>query len=77
MLAGGDTEFQSKCPSKMNELAHGGRTALFVSHNITAVEALCKSAIYLDSGSLRMSGATSDVVSGYSKSNAKTSLHVG
>ena len=52
VLAVGDSEFQKKCLGKMNEVARGGRTVLFVSHNVTAVEALCKSAIFLESGKL-------------------------
>jgi lipopolysaccharide transport system ATP-binding protein len=67
VLAVGDTEFQNKCLGKMGEIARGGRTVLFVSHNMLAVEALCKSAIFLDAGELRTTGKPRDVVSAYTK----------
>src|SRR5206468_10594025 len=41
VLAVGDAEFQKKCLGKMGEVARGGRTVLFVSHNMTAIRALC------------------------------------
>jgi ABC-type polysaccharide/polyol phosphate transport system, ATPase component len=52
VLAVGDAEFQKKCLGKMSEVAHGGRTVLFVSHNMNAVERLCQFVICLDRGSL-------------------------
>jgi lipopolysaccharide transport system ATP-binding protein len=52
VLAVGDAEFQKKCLGKMDEVAKGGRTVLFVSHNMSAVEQLCNRAIWLDSGKL-------------------------
>ncbi len=67
VLAVGDSEFQKKCLGKMDEVARGGRTVLFVSHNIVAVEALCKSALFLDSGRLKMVGTPRDVLSEYAK----------
>jgi ABC-type polysaccharide/polyol phosphate transport system ATPase subunit len=50
VLAVGDAEFQKKCLGKMQEVAKGGRTVLFVSHNMGAVRALCSQAIILDKG---------------------------
>jgi lipopolysaccharide transport system ATP-binding protein len=67
VLAVGDSEFQKKCLGKMDEVARGGRTVLFVSHNMTAVESLCKSVIFLNSGELKMIGRPRDVVSAYAK----------
>jgi lipopolysaccharide transport system ATP-binding protein len=67
VLAVGDNEFQKKCLGKIDEVARGGRTVLFVSHNMTAVEGLCKSAIFLDSGELKMIGRPREVVSAYAK----------
>jgi lipopolysaccharide transport system ATP-binding protein len=67
VLAVGDTEFQNKCLGKMGEIARGGRTVLFVSHNMLAIEALCKSAIFLDAGGLRMTGRPINVISEYTK----------
>jgi lipopolysaccharide transport system ATP-binding protein len=50
VLAVGDAEFQKKCLGKMSEVAVGGRTILFVSHNLSAVTRICKQAIVLDQG---------------------------
>jgi lipopolysaccharide transport system ATP-binding protein len=52
VLAVGDAEFQKKCLGKMGEAAKGGRTVLFVSHNMGAVVQLCKRALILESGAL-------------------------
>jgi len=52
VLAVGDAEFQKKCIGKMDQVAKGGRTVLFVSHNMSAVEQLCNRAVWLDSGKL-------------------------
>jgi lipopolysaccharide transport system ATP-binding protein len=65
VLAVGDTEFQKKCISKMREVAGGGRTVLFVSHNMAAVRSLCERAIRLDKGTVMDDGPTSDVVNRY------------
>jgi lipopolysaccharide transport system ATP-binding protein len=67
VLAVGDHEFQKKCLGKMDEVARGGRTVLFVSHDLTAIEALCKTAIFLDSGHLRLIGRPKEVVTAYTK----------
>jgi lipopolysaccharide transport system ATP-binding protein len=50
VLAVGDAEFQKKCMGKMQDVARGGRTVLFVSHDMAAIEALCSAAIVLSSG---------------------------
>ena len=50
VLAVGDAEFQRKCLGKMSEVAREGRTILFVSHNMNAVERLCQRVIWLDRG---------------------------
>lgn len=54
VLAVGDFEFQKKCLGKMKSVAKGGRTVLFVSHNMNAMQQLCSRAIWLDHGSIRM-----------------------
>lgn len=54
VLAVGDAQFQKKCLGKMKEVTGEGRTVLFVSHNMQAVEQLCTSGILLDHGSLKM-----------------------
>jgi lipopolysaccharide transport system ATP-binding protein len=56
VLAVGDAEFQKKCLGKMGEVAKSGRTVLFVSHQMNAVESLCTSVLQLDRGNLRYLG---------------------
>lgn len=65
VLAVGDAEFQSKCLGKMGDVARSGRTVLFVSHNMAAVENLCNRVILLGSGAIKRSGAPSEVVHAY------------
>jgi lipopolysaccharide transport system ATP-binding protein len=72
VLAVGDYEFQRRCLGKMNEVAHGGRTVLFVSHNMTAIEELCPQSILLKNGRIERSGPTHQVVAHYLSS---TSAH--
>jgi len=62
VLAVGDGEFQKKCLGKMGEVAAHGRTVLFVSHNMLAVQKLCPHAIMLKQGKIHCIGNTSDVV---------------
>ena len=54
VLAVGDTEFQKKCLGKMGEVAKGGRTVLFVSHNMGAVERICREGIFLENGRIKL-----------------------
>ena len=56
VLAVGDAEFQKKCLGRMSEVAAGGRTVLFVSHNMNAVEGLCTTALCLEGGSVKGHG---------------------
>jgi lipopolysaccharide transport system ATP-binding protein len=65
VLAVGDARFQKKCLGKMDEVARGGRTVLFVSHNMAAVQRLCTRAVLLVSGRLHADAAPSEVVSRY------------
>ncbi|WMW23236.1 ABC transporter ATP-binding protein [Methanolobus mangrovi] len=65
VLAVGDAAFQKKCLGKMEEVAEGGRTVLFVSHNMGAVNNLCSKAIWLQSGLIRQIGDTHDIVTKY------------
>jgi lipopolysaccharide transport system ATP-binding protein len=65
VLAVGDAAFQKKCLGKMGDVARGGRTVLFVSHNMTAVKSLCKRAILLRDGGLSLDGNTERVVGDY------------
>lgn len=65
VLAVGDAQFQKKCLGKMGEVAGSGRTVLFVSHNMAAIQALCKKAFLLEQGRLLQSGSVADVLSTY------------
>ena len=65
VLAVGDSEFQKKCLGKMGDVAKGGRTVLFVSHNMAAVTALCKRAILLAKGRVVHDGDVEDIVGEY------------
>ena len=65
VLAVGDAAFQKKCLTVMEDLRKGGRTVLFVSHNMAAVENLCSRGIWIDSGQVRMDAATHDVIRAY------------
>lgn len=65
VLAVGDAAFQKKCIGKVNEVAKHGRTVLFVSHDISAVNALCERAILLHEGAILRSGETEDVTRFY------------
>jgi lipopolysaccharide transport system ATP-binding protein len=62
VLSVGDYAFQKRCLGKMEEVATSGRTVLFVSHNLTAVAALCRRAYLLDRGLIVAEGAAADVV---------------
>lgn len=65
VLAVGDAEFQKKCLGKMGEVAKGGRTVLFVSHNMQAVQSLCKQTILLEGGKMVEKGPSHAVVNNY------------
>jgi lipopolysaccharide transport system ATP-binding protein len=67
VLAVGDAEFQKRCLGKMNEVAKCGRTVLFVSHNMAAVEALCSRAMLLNEGELVKVDTTPEVILSYQK----------
>ena len=65
VLAVGDAEFQNKCMGKMKEVGSQGRTVLFVSHNMGAINSLCQRAVLLQNGKLSLSGTTEHVISQY------------
>ncbi len=70
VLAVGDLNFQKKCLGKMQDIsANNGRTVLFVSHNLTAINAFCHRGVFLDHGRLTEHGAISDVINAYVSSN--------
>jgi lipopolysaccharide transport system ATP-binding protein len=65
VLAVGDQRFQQRCLGKMQDVASEGRTIVFVSHNLHAIQRLCDRAYLLDGGRLVREGAPSDVIAAY------------
>lgn len=70
VLAVGDAEFQKKCLGKMDAVAKGGRTVLFVSHNMAAAQQLCGRGVYLDGGKVACDGDIHAAVARYLSSIA-------
>ncbi len=68
VLAVGDAAFQKKCLGKMDDVARKGRTVLFVSHNMSAIQTLCRKTIWLDAGRVMRIGPTPEVVHEYLES---------
>jgi lipopolysaccharide transport system ATP-binding protein len=62
VLAVGDAEFQKKCLGKMSDVAKGGRTVLFVSHNMAAVHSLCETAVVLNQGEIAAIGPVAEAI---------------
>ena len=67
VLAVGDMEFQNKCLRKMSSVAREGRTILFVSHNMVAVESLCDRGMLIDKGEVAAAGSINEVINAYMK----------
>ena len=65
VLAVGDLSFQKKCLGKMGEVSRGGRTVLFVSHNMAAIENLCTRGVVLHQGKLCFDGGAKDAIQYY------------
>jgi len=65
VLAVGDIEFQKKCIGKMGDVAKGGRTVLFVSHNMGVIQRLCTRSVLLSQGLVEADGNTAHVVEMY------------
>lgn len=70
VLAVGDAQFQAKCLGKMGEVAKHGRTVLFVSHSMAAIEALCSRVVVLDQGRITFNGSADEGVGVYSASHS-------
>ena len=73
VLAVGDAEFQKKCLGKMEDVAGEGRTVLFVSHNMGAVQNLCKKCVFLKNGKVAQYGDTPSIVDTYIGGEAEAS----
>jgi len=75
VLAVGDAEFQKKCLGKMEEITQNeGRTIIFVSHNMSAIQSLCKKCIWLENGSIKNIGDSDKIITEYL--NAPTSKDI-
>lgn len=74
VLAVGDAEFQKKCLSKMDDIAKGGRTIIFVSHNMNAVRELCNKCVWLKDGKVYKEGPSAQIVDDYLR---ETSIAAG
>jgi lipopolysaccharide transport system ATP-binding protein len=74
VLAVGDAEFQKKCLGKMKDVSENdGRTVLFVSHNMSAVKALCNRSVWLEHGKVKKEGMTHEIVREYLSNPIKLS----
>jgi lipopolysaccharide transport system ATP-binding protein len=71
VLAVGDLEFQKKCLGKMKDVASSGRTVLFVSHQMQAVQTLCTKGIFLSAGKVDYIGDVSETISRYLSSRGQ------
>ena len=68
VLAVGDAAFQKKCLGKMAGVAKEGRTVIFVSHNMPAIQSLCNQCLYIEAGRLRVAGSLQDGIGMYHRS---------
>ena len=73
VLAVGDALFQKKCLGKMGDIATEGRTVLFVSHNMAAINQLCSRCLLLDHGKIIVEGPVEEVTFAYLSQNAENS----
>jgi len=65
VLAVGDMQFQKKCLGKMKEVGLGGRTVLFVSHNMSIISSLCNKGLLLDNGRVGFAGDIDPAINAY------------
>jgi lipopolysaccharide transport system ATP-binding protein len=72
VLAVGDAEFQKKCLGKMKDVSQHGRTILFVSHSMIAIESICNCAMVLNKGQIDFTGNVNDSIKKYLLSDTKT-----
>lgn len=76
VLAVGDAEFQQKCIGKMGDVAHEGRTVLFVSHNMSAISKLCNNCALIKNGKLDRVGPTNLVVADYLNQSSRNLTNI-
>jgi lipopolysaccharide transport system ATP-binding protein len=61
----GELEFQKKCLGKMEDVSRGGRTVVFVSHQMNQMRRLCQRIVWLEGGRVRLSGPATEVIAAY------------
>ena len=74
VLAVGDAAFQKKCLGKMGSVSKQGRTIVFVSHNMTALQKLCTRVVWLDGGQVKDTGDPRKVIDHYLQTNSVANL---
>jgi lipopolysaccharide transport system ATP-binding protein len=74
VLAVGDADFQKKSIGKMKDVSKSGRTLIFVSHNLTAVQGLCNKGVYLNKGEMIIQDSVDNVINEYVKNVSKFQL---
>jgi ABC-type polysaccharide/polyol phosphate transport system ATPase subunit len=74
VLAVGDTAFQYRCLQKMREFLEAGRTIVFVSHNLDAVQSVCNRVLWVDRGKLRCDGPPAEVITSYLQQDEERAL---
>jgi lipopolysaccharide transport system ATP-binding protein len=77
VLSVGDAEFQRKCLGKMSEVASGGRTVLFVSHNLSTLRSICSRGILLKAGQLVEDAGISQTLKAYTSGSAANAREYG
>jgi lipopolysaccharide transport system ATP-binding protein len=77
VLAVGDAAFQQRCLGRMESVASEGRTVVFVSHNLTAVQTLCERALWISDGRLAEDGPASQVIGNYLAKLSGSTLRPG
>ncbi len=75
VLAVGDAEFQKKCLGKMGDVAGEGRTVLFVSHNMAAIQSLCETCLYIKNGQIDQIGETESIIEKYMLDSQSKQVH--
>ena len=76
VLAVGDAEFQKRCLAKMDDVARGGRTVLFVSHNMASIQNLCSRCLLLREGQIAQDGKPHAVVAAYLEDDSVTTSFI-
>lgn len=76
VLAVGDTAFQEKCLGKMQSLAGGGRTVIFVSHQLPSVARLCSRVMLIEEGRVKAEGSPDEMISLYRGEGTSNSIDI-